>query len=250
MERILFSGSNPYEGNVEASLTLFEQIIRAIAECERSIPPIVHRDISPKNILVLPDGTARLIDFGICQIQDGALITLTDENVGARNYTSPECEFGEDSEVGVYSDIYSAAKVLWSAITSRRAFAREEPVFGNQSMEQIFPRQTDTWFLMNIFERTIRRNPSDRWMTTNLVLCEVAELKYLIQRGFPHPKIIGDRCPSCGSNSARGYSVGNEPLRLPSVEGFYQMLCNTCGFYFLRNAQVWANHVNRLNGLT
>ncbi len=119
LEKVLFSGANPYEGNVEASLTLFEKIIRAIAECERSIPPIVHRDISPKNILVLPDGTVRLIDFGICQIQDGALITLTDENVGARNYTSPECEFGDDSEVGVYSDIYSSAKVLWSAITSR-----------------------------------------------------------------------------------------------------------------------------------
>ena len=218
--------------------------------CERSNPPVVHRDISPKNVLVLPDGSVKLIDFGICQIQDGTLITLTDENVGARNYTSPECEFGNDAEVGVYSDIYSAAKVLWSAITSRRAFAREEPVFGNQSMEQVFPRQTDTWFLMNIFERTIRRSPTNRWLATSYVLAEVAELRYLIQRGFPHPRIIGDRCPSCGSNGAMGVASGQEPISLSVPQYNIQMLCHRCGFVFLRNMEVWNNYVRRIEGLS
>ena len=56
--------------------------------------------------------TIRLIDFGICQVQDGTIITLVDENVGARNYTSPECEAGNEESIHVYSDIYSASKVL------------------------------------------------------------------------------------------------------------------------------------------
>lgn len=126
LEKIIFSDSNPYYGKAEASLNLFEKIVVAIGGYEKSNLSIVHRDISPKNILVLPDDTIRLIDFGICQIQDGERITLTDENVGARNYTSPECEFGDEADVGIHSDIYSAAKVLWSAITSKRAFARPE----------------------------------------------------------------------------------------------------------------------------
>ena len=69
------------------SLDLFESIVSAIGVCEASSPQIVHRDINPKNVLVLPDGSIRLIDFGVCQINEGEMITLVDENVAARNYT-------------------------------------------------------------------------------------------------------------------------------------------------------------------
>ena len=121
LDTVIFSESSPFHGNVVKSLAMFEQIIAAIGVCEAHEPAVVHRDVNPSNILVLPDSTIRLIDFGICQVQDGTLITLLDENVGTRNYTSPECEAGEDGAIGVHSDIYSAAKVLWSMLTSRRA---------------------------------------------------------------------------------------------------------------------------------
>ena len=249
LDKIIFSQSNPYHGNVEKSLFLFEHLIAAIGVCEGSSPVIVHRDINPKNILVLPEGTIRLIDFGICQIQDGAIVTLTDENVGARNYTSPECEFGDDAEVGVHSDIYSAAKVLWSSITSRRAFAREEPVFASQSMEQVFATQPDTWHLMNIFERTIRRRPSDRCRTTAQVLAEVAEAKYLIRRGFPPLRNLRARCPACGSNGVQEFSQGHLVFGNPNPHGFLSLMCGVCGFCFVRNTQVWSANVNRRKGL-
>ena len=97
----------------------------------------MHRDISLNNILFLADGSIRLIDFGICQIEDGETISLTGESLGTRNYAAPECESGNDSNIDIRSDIYSAAKVLWSAITSREAFAREEPVFQNLSMRDL-----------------------------------------------------------------------------------------------------------------
>ena len=154
---IIFSEDNPYHRDINRSLDLFESIVSAIGVCEASSPQIVHRDINPQNILILPDKTIRLIDFGVCQINQGTLITLVDENVGARNYTSPECEAGNDESIGVRSDIYSAAKVLWAAITSRQAFAREEPAFRDRSMEAIFPELPETWHLAHIFKFTIRR---------------------------------------------------------------------------------------------
>jgi serine/threonine protein kinase len=112
LNSLILSATNPYYGNVTKSLNLFEQVVSAIKFCQSSNPPIVRRDINPKNILVLPDDTICLIDFGICQVQDGTIITLVDENVGARNYTSPECEAGNEESIHVYSDIYSASKVL------------------------------------------------------------------------------------------------------------------------------------------
>ena len=255
LDKIIFSAGNPYHGNVEASLTLFEEIVSAIAICESSSPQIVHRDISPKNILLLPDETICLIDFGICQIQDGAIVTLTDENVGSRNYTAPECEYGRDAVVGVHSDIYSAAKVLWSAITSRRAFAREEPVFSDQSMEIMFPANKDTWHLMDVFEKTIRGQIEDRCKTTAEVLQQVGEVKYLIRRGFPPLKDILSRCPSCGANTIRG---GRDTL--PGGPGFQifgnvprgsaSRVCERCGFAFIRDFNKWSSNVKRLEGLS
>ena len=53
----------------------------------------------------------------------------------------------------------------------------KKPVFGNQSMESIFPTKPDSWHLMLIFEKTIRRQPSDRWQSTREVLEEIAEGK-------------------------------------------------------------------------
>ena len=69
LSKIIFSSCNPFHGNALKSLGLFEQVVSAIGECEVADPVIVHRDIKPQNILVLPDDTIRLIDFGICHFQ-------------------------------------------------------------------------------------------------------------------------------------------------------------------------------------
>ena len=250
LEKVLFSGANPYEGNVEASLILFEQIIEAIRVCEHSNPPIVHRDINPKNILVLRDGTIRLIDFGVCQIQDGEIITLTDENVGARSYASPESESGSVAPVGVYSDIYSAAKVLWSAVTSKGVFAREAPVFGNQSMEAVFPQQKDAWHLMRIFEHSLRERIEDRFQTTKEILEEIAEVKYLLRIGFPPLREVWKRCPACGGNNVTAFSHPQIVLTNYNPATLSVRVCQTCGFVFVRNHHILDSNVERIKGLS
>ena len=251
LHRVIFSPTNPYRGNVLKSLALFANIVSVIKACESADPQIVHRDIKPNNILLLPDETIRLIDFGICQIDGGTVLTLVDENVGARNYISPECEAGNDSEIGSHSDLYSAAKVLWSAITSRQAFPREQAVFGSLSMDQIFPDHPETWHLGHIFEKTIRQNPGDRCRKMSEVVVLVDELRYLVKGGFPPLKEVEDRCPSCGRNKTvvdfrQGYIVfGN-----PNPPGVKALMCNNCGFSFVRNTETLRDNINRLKGLS
>ena len=246
---ICCSTANPYHGDVIKSLGLFEQLIQAIRDCQRASPAIVHRDINPKNVLVLPDHTIRLIDFGICQVQDGSMITLVDENVGARNYTSPECEAGSDESIGVHSDIYSASKVLWSAITSNRAFAREEAVFKDRSMEQMFPGKPETWHLSHIFEKTIRQNPSDRVQGGPETLALIHDVRFLIESRFPPLPEVPSRCPSCGLRSLVKFQHNHEAVIALNLEGVTFILCNSCGFVFLRNGDVWRKSIERLGGL-
>ena len=250
LDSVIFSDSNPYYGNASMSLDLFEQMISAIKDCQVSSPPIVHRDINPKNILVLQDKTIRIIDFGICQFQDGTIITLADENVGTRNYSSPESESGNDANIGVHSDIYSASKVLWSAITSRRAFAREEAVFGDLSMEKMFPTKSLTWHLSHIFENTIRQNPSDRVSGVGETFAVIHEVRYLIDRGFPPLREIPSRCPSCGMRGVGQYREGFKVFGNPNPVGVESVLCSSCGFVFLRDNNVWRKNVERLEGLS
>ena len=240
LDKKLFSGQNPFHGDALASLDLFEKIIWAIKACSEHSPPIVHRDINPKNILVLTDGSIRLIDFGICLIEDGEMITLTDEDVGTRNYTSPECESGSESAISVRSDIYSASKVLWSTITSQRAFAREEPVFTRRSMARQFPRKSETWHLSHIFEKTIRANPEDRFLGPVDLLSQIDRLRSIIRSGFPPLETVWHRCPSCGwhGGNIERYDEGYRVFGNPNPKEVTSLKCNRCGFIFVRDVEI------------
>ncbi len=243
---LIFSSCNPFYGDALRSLDLFEQIVSAIGACEECQPQVFHRDIKPDNILVLKDGSIRLIDFGICHFDDGNMITLTDEGVGARDYTAPECESGNsDRPIGIHSDLYSAAKVLWTAITSQKAFAREQPVFRHRSMKEMFPERTETWHLTSIFEKTIREAPEDRFQSTHDVLCLIREVRYLIQQGFPPLEDVGERCPSCGRKDVKKIPDSHSVFGYIRRVDFVSYQCNSCGLALLRNKSLLEQNVGR-----
>jgi eukaryotic-like serine/threonine-protein kinase len=84
---------------------------------------IVHRDVSPQNILVGADGIARVLDFGVAKAK-GRLQTTRDGQVkGKIAYMPPEQLSG--ALVSRQTDIYAAAVVLWEALAGRRLFDGE-----------------------------------------------------------------------------------------------------------------------------
>jgi hypothetical protein len=78
---------------------------------------IVHRDVSPENILVGSDGVARLLDFGIAKARGRVRVTPRGELKGKLGYMAPEQYLGQDIDHRV--DVYSASVVLWEALTGR-----------------------------------------------------------------------------------------------------------------------------------
>jgi serine/threonine protein kinase len=223
---------NPFYDDARAAIDLFIQIMKALEACHEHDPMILHRDLSPSNILVLPDASIKLIDFGLCQIEEKERITLTDENIGTQNYRAPECEAGSEYQISGYSDIYSAGKILWAAITGRNAFARESPVFNAMSMNEIFPHEFEPWHLHNIFERTIRHDPGNRFEKEGNAINLALRIRFLITSGYLPLELIGTQCPICGYGFVDEYNKGTVLFGNPNPLGTSSLKCDYCGYCF------------------
>src|SRR5581483_322932 len=84
---------------------------------------IVHRDVSPHNVIVGADGLARLIDFGVAKALDRLQDTQGDVVKGKFGYMCPEQVSGRP--VDRRADIWAAGVVLWELLANRRLFAAE-----------------------------------------------------------------------------------------------------------------------------
>jgi serine/threonine-protein kinase len=82
---------------------------------------VVHRDVSPQNIIVGADGVPRVLDFGIAKAAGRAHTTQTGQIKGKFAYMPPEQLHGE--ELDRRADIYAAGVVLWESLVGARLFA-------------------------------------------------------------------------------------------------------------------------------
>jgi eukaryotic-like serine/threonine-protein kinase len=88
---------------------------------------IVHRDVSPHNVLIGCDGRAHITDFGIAKAEDRIQTTRTHEVKGKLAYLAPE-RVDKRRLCTVQSDVFSMAVVLWECFAGRRLFRADEPV--------------------------------------------------------------------------------------------------------------------------
>ena len=86
---------------------------------------IIHRDIKPHNVMVLKNGSVKVMDFGIARVMSKSN-TLTKEALGSVHYISPEQAKGGHTDNR--SDIYSLGVVMYEMITGRPPYDGESPV--------------------------------------------------------------------------------------------------------------------------
>jgi serine/threonine protein kinase len=113
-ERILLGGPL----TADATRRLGARVAAALAAVHAA--GIVHRDVKPANVLLEPDGTPRLTDFGIARALDATAVTRTGAVLGTAGFLAPEQVRGH--EVTGAADVYALGLVLLEAVTGRREY--------------------------------------------------------------------------------------------------------------------------------
>ena len=127
---------------------------------------IIHRDIKPHNLVLTPDGTIKVMDFGIARAGNTTM-TQTGSVLGTAQYISPEQAQGK--ALGPASDLYSLGVTLYELVAGKLPFDADTPVataLAQVNEEPVPPRQVRPSIppsLEAVILRAMRKNPAERY---------------------------------------------------------------------------------------
>lgn len=140
---------------------------------------IVHRDISPQNIMVREDGVTKVVDFGIAKAANRSTRTMTGRVKGKMSYMSPEQALGD--ELDGRSDQFALGIVLWEMCVGRRLFKGEHAADTMRKVvEGPIPRLTEKCpgfplLLDTIAMRMLERDRTKRYPTCRDVASDLGD---------------------------------------------------------------------------
>jgi serine/threonine-protein kinase len=125
---------------------------------------VVHRDVKPGNLLVRPNGTLVLTDFGIARSAAAAQLTATGAVLGTASYIAPEQASGVPASAA--SDVYSLGVVAYQCLSGHRPFEGETPL--EIAMKHVNgvarPLPEDVPLpIRQVVERAMAKDPAARW---------------------------------------------------------------------------------------
>ena len=169
-----------------SAIEIFKQILEGFAYAHRK--GIVHRDIKPSNIILTPDYTPKILDFGIAKImQSDNRLTRTGTKMGSILYMSPEQVKGQD--VDYRSDIYSLGVTLYEMLAGKIPYENYQSDYEIQNDIVLRALPDITLFnpnvsknIQSIIAKATAKNPEDRFQS-----CE--EFKEYLSQNKQVPEI-------------------------------------------------------------
>jgi serine/threonine-protein kinase len=188
-------------------LDIGDQLLDVLATAHEA--NVVHRDLKPENVLVLKNGTIKVLDFGIAQVWDGARSSENTETgtiLGSPSYMPPEQARGARDEVGTRSDIWAVGATLFTLLAgetvhpgdnahAKLATAASTPARPLQSAAPEVPRPVAT-----VIDRALAFDKKDRWPDAG-AMREALRWAAMTVGGFPAAQKRPSFAPSAPKNT-------------------------------------------------
>jgi TolB-like protein len=225
--RLARSGSLP----VAEALAIARQIAEGLG-CAHAAG-IVHRDLKPGNVMLLPDGTVKILDFGLAKARD-QILSASSARLGTAAYMAPEQIRGE--AVDARTDLWALGIVLYEMLTGRKPFAGEHEVAIAHAIlheEPVRPSELrpDVAAAMDGLALTLlEKHPSRRLANTTAVLDELAATR-------PTDELPARRTQTWSRRMTRTYAwLRRRPSRIAAAVAVVAMAAGA-GFHLNRKGR-------------
>ncbi|MGZ8867740.1 MAG: TonB family protein [Thermoanaerobaculia bacterium] len=146
---------------------------------------LVHRDVSPQNVLISQDGDVKLCDFGIAKAASKASHTQAGALKGKLQYMSPEQASGKN--IDRRSDIFAVAAVLFEMLTGRKLFSGESEMSILEQVREARVTPPSQWNdevtpeIDAIVAKGLQKNPDDRYQTAAEMAKDIEAVLYTLR---------------------------------------------------------------------
>lgn len=174
--------------DVRLAVTLMSQVLDALEYAHRTV---VHRDMKPENIMLLPGERVKVLDFGLAKAIEEEY-QVADESqvdparvIGTEAYAAPEQK--RHANVDLRADVYSAGLILRELLTLRTPV--DEPRSVSEVRDDVAPS------IVAVLERALRPDREDRWQTA-------AEFRSHLRRAFREsytPRVVPTNLSTTGT---------------------------------------------------
>ena len=212
---------------------------------------IVHRDIKSANLMVTPQGTVKVMDFGLAQLAEWSKLTETTTILGTPSYMSPEQAVGEKTDRR--TDLWSLGVVLYEMVTGRLPFEgeRQEAVlYGitNEEPEPVTAQRAGLPMELEwIVGKALEKDREERYQHAEDLLVDLRSLKRKLKSGRSTILRTTNRAAGIPATMAAGQTLNpaealpsdvvpvprNRPRVLQAVAGACALVALTLGVLYL-----------------